>query len=225
VGRRRVLAGGTSALANGQLCTFSWGPFSGPIRITGVWLDLGTTTQSNGCAGLFYSPDASKISGATATPIQIPTGWQALTDFSLFDGGANVDKELYLVPWGIGSTALVWAMNGLLIDVVGVNFYLKCVCVNRTAAPADPHIFIAIEEDPPDLDASKVDVRPPIGTGQGPEGIEGQPATQPQPAPPPPPPPVVTPPSSLPPADVGTLPAIKIDPLDPLTSASEVYRP
>lgn len=225
MGRKRLLAGGTTLLGNGQFCTFTWGPFSGPIRILGIWLDLGSTTQQNGNAGFFYGPDASAPNGAIGTAIAIPTGWTSLQDFSLFDGGSAVDDELYKFPWGTGATPLTFAMAPCEIDVLAVNFHLKCIVTNRTAAAADPHVFIAIEEDPPGLDATQIDVRPQPGF---------------PPAPPPPTPPASTPPpipqapqqpdagpttANLPPPGPGAIPEILLDPRDPLTSALAIYKP
>lgn len=225
MGRKRLLAGGTTLIANGNFATFSWGPFTAPVRITGLWIDLGSSTQQNGVAGLYYAAGPEAPSGANGPPLPIPGGWTALHDFSLVDGGAALDDELYKVPFGTGSTALVWAMSNLEIDVAAVNFYLKVVCCNRSGAASDPHVFLNIEEEPAGLDASQIDVRPQPGFPP-PAPPPTPPASTPPAIPPGPQQPDVGPATAnLPPASPQTMPAIKIDPRDPLHSSTEVYKP
>jgi hypothetical protein len=221
MGRKRLLAFGTTSLINGQFATFSFGPFQGAIRILSMWLDLGSTTQQNGSIGLFVANSPDTPSGAVANPAAIPSGWTTLYDYSLFDGGSVVDQELPKFPFGTTSDGASYALANAPMDVVATQFWLKVWVNNRLGVACDPKGFIWIDDAPADLLGGGVDVRPQPG-GQPPAG-------SPPPAPPPPAPTVPTPGpppappgvSALPrPEDAG-IPPTRIDPQRPIDSSRE----
>jgi hypothetical protein len=225
MGRRRLLAFGSTVLTNGNFCTFSFGPFAGGLRIKAFFVDPGSTTQQNGIVGIFAASDDGTPSGAIVSPATLPSGWTPVYDFSLFDGGSAVDKDLHLFPWGTGSTPLVWQMPGLETDITGTQFWLKVWVNNRSGAVADPHGFLVVEENPDDLTGLAIDVRPQPGAPPA------TPPVPPGPVPPPPPPPAPVPtpqpPGSgaLPDPGPLTIPPITIDPAAPAPSARELTAP
>ena len=220
-----MLAFGSTLVANATFATFSWGPFLGAVRITGIYLDLGTVSQQNGIAGIFQANDDSTPSGAIVNPAALPQGWTPLYDFSAFDGGSPIDGELYKFPFGTGSTALVYSLLPIAMDVTGGQFWLKVWINNRSGGTSDPHGALWIEENPDDLVSSGIDVRPQPG--------EPPPAPPAPPAPPPSPPtttgttPTVPPgtPVVLPDPSPLSIPPITIDPLSPAISARELTAP
>lgn len=220
--RTRLLAFGTTALSNGNFCSFSFGPFSGTLRLRTIYLDCGGSAQQNGAVGIFTSPGNDQPSGIVANPAPLPAGWTPIYTHSLFDGGSVVDGELYKFPFGTKSDAGPIIMTGLDLDLVGSLFFLKVWVNNRTAAAYDPQGWLAVEENPPGTEGLPIEPRvPPLEEAAPPpppltEAAAAAPP--PEAAPPPPPPPAAL----LPIASAESIPPVQIDPQDPVESSREL---
>lgn len=224
MGRRRILTFGTTLLAAGDFCTFSWGPFATPIRIAGIYLDAFGPTAQNAVVGLFYAQSSDTPSGTIVNPATIPPGWTNLQAHSHFPAAGVVDPELFKFPWGSPIDNSPLYLTDFPIDVVSVNFHLKVWINNRTGASYDPQGTIALEESPDDLAGLEIDVRPvpgaPRPTTPAPSPAPGTPAPEP-PLPPSTPAPTGPP---LPAASSLSMPNVRIDPRDPMGSSLKVCK-
>jgi hypothetical protein len=220
--RHRLLNGFISAIANGQVFTFSWGPFGFPIRLIELRAFGGDTNPVRTSFGLFASTDASFITGAFVSPFQIPPGWTPIAEPSLHAPNNDDDRTargLAFQPVGTESVAV--SDMGLIL--AGNPLYLKLLIRNSTGAGIAFRATLVIEEVPDADPTTEIIVR---GTGTPAPPPEPPPTPAPSPAPAPAPPPAPGPgpgpPSPPPPPPPGAMPAVEIDPRDPLGSSAAI---
>lgn len=221
MGRHRVLTGADNLVNAGNFTSFSWGPFTGPIRIKAAYVDLGTTTQQNQVAGFFVASGPDAPTGAVANPAPVPPGWQPLGDHHQAGGQSFPANEGHLFPYATQSTVDRLTFSTFLVDLNGFQYFLKCWINNRTAASADPKVVVVIEENPDGAQGFPIDVRPQPGDAPTPPAPPAPAPLPPAPSTPATPPPAAPGPPALPPPLPGAFPPIVIDPHDPLTSALE----
>lgn len=228
MGARRLLTGFIPALAAGQFASFSWGPFTGAVKIRTVQLVSGDTLLTRTSMGIFISNDAGLRQGANTSPFTAPDGWHPVVDPSVRTTPANDDERTaWVLPFQQRTAGVPVDLSNIDLIVTGDLFYIKVLSRNATAGGIGIAALLAIEENPDDAPSATVDVRP---TGEPPPPPAPTPAPPPTPPPAPPPPPPAPPPpgGGTVPSSPGALPPpsavgpLDIDPRDPDGSARQV---
>lgn len=222
--RGRLLVGFLEAIPANSCFAFSWGPFTGPHRITYMRFHMGLTINIENTLGVFTAPSADGFNGSDNLPISFPQGWTPIGDAPNVTGTSVRSQSGLYLPFRHDTSTDSVDLTGLTIDVTGQNFYIKAVARNPTAAGLAFRALINIVENPADVDPDAVVVRPqpgepPTGSQPPPGGGPSTPPTQP-----PQQPPTQQPSGALPlPSDL-TIPPITIDPADPRGSVREIIK-
>lgn len=218
--RRRLLTGFISAVANGNVFTFSWGPFGVPIRVVGVYAFGGDAIQVRTSFGLFASTDAGYVTGAFLSPFSVPSGWKPIGEPSHHAPNNDDDATALALPFQpVGTETVSFPDVGVIIG--GDAFYLKLLFRNSTGAGSPFRASIVVEEVPDADPTTEIIVRDG-GTPTPTPTPSTTPTPTPGPPPPGPPPPGggPPPPTPPPPPPPGAMPAIIIDPRDPIGSSA-----
>lgn len=218
MGVRRLLTGFHAAVAAGNMDSFSWGPFTGVVRIHDILWAAGDVTATRTTVGFFAAQSPDRVTGVYVNPKLDFPGWTPIHTDSARDLGNNDDRQAIVAPFGLTTSSEWFRIGNLGLDFQGSPLYLKAWFRNSSAAGTTWRVYMVVEENPADAAPYVVDVRPiPPDAPTPPPAPAPTPA--PAPAPPPAPPtPAPAPTSTLPDPSLATIPETVIDPIDPFPS-------
>lgn len=224
MGQRRLLTAFSSALLSSNFATWSWGTFSGTLRIKTIYFFCGDVTATRTLFGLFTSNSPDTPAGSFVNPFTGLPGWTRIHEPASGPIGNSDDTTGLFLPFIAANAAAPLNLQNVDLDLTGDLFYLKAYVRNSSAAGITVHIALTVEENPADAVGAVIDVRVPPGA-PAPAG------TTPG-APPPPAPTVPTPgpagpaagPSLLPKAEDAGIPPVRISPRDPMNSSRELCK-
>jgi len=125
MGATRILTGFDEALAAGDYGSFSWGPFSGAVRINSIHLTFGDAVQTRRTMGLFVADTGDTPRGVAANPWEPPAGWTPLNTPSLHATSNDDERTAVFLPWQQATTAEAFELDSVGLVVRGDHFYLK----------------------------------------------------------------------------------------------------
>lgn len=218
MGIRRILTGFKAAVAAGNQDTFSWGPFTGILRIHQIYFHTGDVTATRTTVGIFAATGPERLTGAYVSPTLNIPGWTPINTNADRDMSNNDDRQAIVAPFCLTTANQWFHLDNLNLDLQGSPLYLKAWFRNSSGAGTTWRTYIVVEENPPDAHPWTIDVRQPP-----PPSTPAMPAPPPEPAPAPPtlspaPTPPPEPTATLPEPGPGTIGPTIIDPIDPLSS-------